>query len=164
MPGTYPPSPRFSPTLTLPGSSIRPIPDTQEVFVSVSAATSLSVIIDLLSSSDVVGTTSDAQAAYHFRDALEEPGVEVEITRYETVKTGIQERAGTSVLGRVKGRSGEWTVVVMTVVRLLEVGTDLVVSVNVPEEEGAGDAKLVSDEVVGSLRVVDWGLFGDAEE
>lgn len=90
--------------------------------------------------------------------------MEVEITGYETVKTGIQERTGTSVLGRVKGRNGEWTAVVMTVVRLLEVETDLVITVNVPEEEGAGDAKLVRDEVIKSLQVVDWGLFGGAEE
>lgn len=63
------------------------------------------------------------------------------------------------VVGRVKNRGEGWTVVWMTVMRLETVGTDLVVSVNVPEEEGLDDGTAVRNEVVGSLRVVDWGLF-----
>ncbi|MDI1485010.1 MAG: hypothetical protein OHK93_000144 [Ramalina farinacea] len=76
----------------------------------------------------------------------------------------------------------KWVCVIMTLIRLVTTQTDMLVVVNVPcvpaaEEDGDGEevvdfergvygrrvreGREVMEGVVGSLRVVDWGLFGD---
>ncbi|KAF2170572.1 hypothetical protein M409DRAFT_19390 [Zasmidium cellare ATCC 36951] len=167
-------------------STIRQVPDTQEVHLSSTGDTS--IVFDLLERVDK--PTDEEAVKFHFEDILEDemegvrvwggveevrvpdlPGVKA-FTMFATSPPGEKQRG--------RAHEADFVGILLLVVRLEGKGTDLVVAVNVPHVEGEGGyvrgsvdlegAKMgrlleegegVRERVRESLRVVDWGLFGE---
>jgi hypothetical protein len=166
----------------LDASNIRPVPDNQEVFVqSDNTSGQKSIIFDILeyvepstsTSTSIIETTPSSEADIdmaaldtHLSDIITS-GDTVQIlqrspqvnmprfpsdTRALALSARVQPARGWLALG-----------VLVTLVRLKEKGTDLVVTVNVPGlvsgEEGS-EAVRIAEKICASLEVKDWGLFG----
>lgn len=171
-------------------SHFREVPDTQEVYVSRTYDTDISVIVDILHRVD--GTDEEALAV-HWEDvaAADADRSNKIFSQEPVVLPGLTNNPAFSITGTVSARAGElqpspppFTAILMTVVRLREQATDLVITVNVPHTDVAlvrGEGTMASptwdgelngvrgqmlqagfmvrDKVLETLRVVDWGLF-----
>ncbi|KAI8822245.1 Mog1 protein [Fimicolochytrium jonesii] len=170
-------------------SHIREIPDNQEVFVDVE--TDQSIVVELLESPE--GVAAEDAAKYHFEqlaadnDSGEATILSVEqlevasATPYLPPTTQASILVGRQQINKFNERtpSAVNTVVIyLAVIRLPQVGTDVLVSYNHPIAlgEGSSSAAALSEagghigvpdvaaenfkRSVQSLNVIDWGLFG----
>ncbi|KAG7740907.1 hypothetical protein KL923_001548 [Ogataea haglerorum] len=159
----------YIPAGMVDASTLRQIPDTQEVFVA-GPDTQLgpedAIIFDLLESVDV---PDDAAAEYHFQELAKLNGADnakvLEATKIVCpnfaqdptyVLVGSQE---------VKkwGRDQTELVVLLGLIRLQRVQTDLLITYNLPGEDFGPRipvAKQVIQHILESLQVQDWSLFG----
>jgi Ran-interacting Mog1 protein len=168
----------------LDASSIRPVPDNQEVFVQSDNTTGQkSIIFDILeyvepststdTSTSIIETTSSSEADIdmaaldtHLSDIIT-TGDTVQILQRSPQVNIPRFPSGTRALAlsaRVQPARG-WLAlgVLVTLVRLKEKGTDLVVTVNVPglvSGEDGSEAVRIAEKICASLEVKDWGLFG----
>lgn len=149
------------PTSFLDASDVRPVPDHQEVFTSPSAAEPLSIIFDIL---EAQPGTNEEVIATHFRDVAE--GAYEFLGEVAVAKVLPEEKEVVIVKGKtaqVGSRVGQF-VVIMGVVRLENVNTDFVVTVNVPmggdDAQNVKDGELIFENALKELKVVNWGLFG----
>ncbi|KAL7274890.1 hypothetical protein RUND412_002182 [Rhizina undulata] len=165
-------------------SDIRPVPSTQEVFISPTHSTSL--IIELTTRVDL----PDAEAVdLHFEDVANEPGRLHRAFSKEAVRVeSLSDKPAYTILGTVSPdrdhHSQLFTALLMTIMRLEEIKTDIVITVNVQFEsqedvqaegflsspsvtaEGNGipgplmkEAVAIRDEVLRSFKILDYGLF-----
>ncbi|RPA85664.1 Mog1p/PsbP-like protein [Ascobolus immersus RN42] len=181
-------------TTTIPGSfldasTVRPVPSNQEVFTSPTPNLPISIIFDLLEAQS--GTPQEV-ASTHFSDIASSPfqilnvssntGVTPQLPKEQNNGQDFEVVSAEGTIVNEKNETG-YTVVIMAIVRMVKVGTDFVVSVNIqvegedvqkeewfrrPGVEGLpqgekGDLVKVGEEVarraIADLRVVDWGLF-----
>jgi len=152
------------PTNLMDASTVRPVPDTQEVFVQATNTSrgSISIIFDIL---EYVSAASDIDALnIHLSDIITD-GDDAEVVSQQEGVALPKFPEGTRGLGlsaRVR-RAGRHEVgVLVTLVRLEFKETDLVITVNV---EGVGEegvetiAAEVRERIWASLEVKDWTLF-----
>ncbi|KAF2211982.1 hypothetical protein CERZMDRAFT_97900 [Cercospora zeae-maydis SCOH1-5] len=171
-------------------SQIRQVPDTQEVFLHTEGFSSM--VFDILERvsppaiasdddvealkfhlSDIIDSKPDAAASTILQTATEFPLVKMPETKCWSLVARVP--AGEKMRGRANEPKGGVCVFVV-LVRLENVQTDFVVSVNLPVmREGTGadmgdtaeveglleTGKKMRERVVGSLQVKDWGLFGE---
>jgi len=150
------------PTTFLDASDARPVPSNQEVFTSPVSSSLISLIFDILEAQ--AGTPAEVVKT-HFEDVVEgqwQVNGDVAVERcLGGEKEAFIVRGSCSGVGRVGA-----AIIFMAVVRLENVGTDLVITTNVPAG-GAEEARMVEEgaevfkRAVESLKVLDWGLFGD---
>jgi hypothetical protein len=144
------------------------VPDSQEVWVqSNTSGNELSIIFDILEYVESEDNNNDNAANLAALDThlaeIITPGDEVHVLSRETHVSLPHFPPGTLALAVAAEVSGQRTAGAMglwvTLVRLKEKGTDLVVTVNVPRgSEGAEEG--VVRAIWESLEVKDWGLFG----
>ncbi|KAG7699036.1 hypothetical protein KL930_002177 [Ogataea haglerorum] len=159
----------YIPAGMVDASTLRQIPDTQEVFVA-GPDTQLgpedAIIFDLLESVDV---PDDAAAEYHFQELAKLNGADnakvLEATKIVCpnfaqdptyVLVGSQE-------AKKWGRDQTELVVLLGLIRLQRVQTDLLITYNLPGEDFGPRipvAKQVIQHILESLQVQDWSLFG----
>ena len=189
-------------------SHFREVPDTQEVYVSKTYDTDISVIIDILQRvdsgtaavqavhwQDVANVNSEdaAALAVHWEDVAgaDDDRTNKIFAQERVVLPNLADKPAFSITGTVSTRASEpqsdpplFTAILMTVVRLPEQGTDLVITVNVPHTDvqlvrGEGTVAapsyagalsgaqghmlqagfMVRDKVLETLKVLNWGLF-----
>lgn len=158
-------------TATLPPSvidvsSFRQVPDNQEVFLLElnDPKHDKSIIIELLET-----PSPDIFASFrlHLSDVTEQE--EISDIHYQTISTNSKDTRAFLVYNH------QDITIIMGVVRLAQVGTDVLVTMNVPRDRSLphgneymlehflelsiGESVGVVKGVVGSLRVEDWDLF-----
>ncbi|KAI9359395.1 hypothetical protein BD770DRAFT_385937 [Pilaira anomala] len=166
-------------------SQFRQIPDNQEVFVDMS--TQQSLIFELL---EQVEASNQEIAKYHFQQLADDnEAAETSITHIDNVNvkdiaphlpqdtTEILVLQGTQKISKFNEKDAYNTVeIILAVVRLTNVSTDFVISVNAPvklaavsseqesiQEVSAIDIETVKQEVLdilNNLAVKNWELFG----
>jgi hypothetical protein len=157
------------PSSTIDASTLRPVPDSQEVWVQADpSGNELSIIFDILEYVDSEDNNDGAEAAnlaaldIHLAEIIT-PGDDVHMLSRDAHVFLPHFPPGTPALAvaaevsgpRTAGAMGLW----VTLVRLKEKGTDLIVAVNVPSgSEGAEESVVMA--IWESLEVKDWGLFG----
>ncbi|KAL1927665.1 hypothetical protein VTP01DRAFT_3486 [Rhizomucor pusillus] len=168
----------------LDASEIRQIPDNQEVFVDI--RTQQSIIFELL---EPVEATDESIARLHFQQlASDNEATEAHIASIERVEpqtvtprlppqtTVVHILKGWQKVAKFNEASAQNMVEIMLiVVRLVNVSTDFVISVNAPvivdpasSERAASGGQVATIEQIGSeivemlnhLEVNDWSLFG----
>jgi len=150
------------PTNLTDASTIRPVPDTQEVFVqSDSAPGSISIIFDIL---EYVSAASDIDALnVHLSDIITDGDDATVVSQQEgVVLPNIPGARSLGLVARVRRERGGEMGVLVTLIRLQEKETDFVVSVNVEEvwsEEVEKTAAEVRDRIWATLDIKDWNLF-----
>ncbi|KAG7830909.1 hypothetical protein KL920_001500 [Ogataea angusta] len=151
-------------------STLRQIPDTQEVFVA-GPDTKLvgpedAIIFDLLEPVDVA---DNAAAEYHFQELAKLNGAEsakiLEAT--EIVCPNCAQDPAYVLVGSQEakkwGRDQTELVVLLGLIRLQKVQTDLLITYNLPGSDFGPRipaAKQVIQHILESLQVQDWSLFG----
>lgn len=168
------------PTGYLDASTIRPVPDTQEVYTSPHDSSGqsvpISIIIDICeevprsvpdwkpaeveANLQVINPDDEKALETHFYDVLDSGDKEEIYERdNEVLFTNIDGRKGHEVVARVERRGGGGIQLGLLLLRLREKKTDLVVSVIVGSREGHVLGDVVRKRLRESLRLVDWGLF-----
>jgi len=172
------------PSTFLDASTLRQIPDNQEVFVDREGTASIT--FDILEKIDT--NDSEKAIAIHLGEVVEgDPAEVVDMGAGEQLES-MPEIPVHSVLAIVKSgsqthdsRRVDFTAIVMMLVRLEKVKTDFVVFVNVPHAQGEYSpdevniaekkwgplierAGFVREEIRKTLKVADWGLFGEEVE
>lgn len=147
-------------------SDMRPVPDHQEVFCDTSSSQSL--VFEIVE----MGPSSGVIAAYYLRDWMEQN----EATTSETHAPGSSHQTVDSsllteslsphcavYLTSSKVMVGETKVLIhLAVLRLARVASDLIITLNIPQEEDtdAGNYVKLLLELILSLDIADWSLFG----
>ncbi|KAG2195452.1 hypothetical protein INT47_000417 [Mucor saturninus] len=169
----------------LDASQFRQIPDNQEVFVDMT--TQQSLIFELL---EQVEESNEAVAKYHFQQLAEDnEAAESIVTVVDNLNakemapllpqdtTEIYVLQGTQKISKFNEKDAYNTVeIILAVIRLTNVGTDFVISVNAPvkladvsseqesvQETTAIDIETAKQEMLAILKglsVNDWALFG----
>ncbi len=179
-------------------SSFRDVPDNQEVFAD--AATDQSVIIELLERSDDVA--DDALLAHVFSDLVEPedtaslsvtahldaavvaPALAQSCERISAAAPLVVTASGLQHVAKFKESERNTVKIMLAAVRLADVATDILITMNVPTRITPGtssaasvDARVVDSDgnvaadviasadavlqaLLASLRIDDWGLFG----
>ncbi|KAL9607965.1 MAG: hypothetical protein Q9167_007176 [Letrouitia subvulpina] len=174
-------------------SSIRQVPDHQEVYLSVNGFNT--IIFDLAERVSQLPTDHDA-LSFHLEDIVES-GDACEIWHTDTV--GLPNfppntpayRLTATIIPQATAANGAflpsrphtptYTVVLLTLIRLAPQSTDVVVTINIPHIPGEQEpldqvnfeqgqmGSLVAegvrfqDEIMNTLQINDWGLFGGGE-
>ncbi|EME39846.1 hypothetical protein DOTSEDRAFT_74672 [Dothistroma septosporum NZE10] len=162
-------------------STIRQVPDNQEVYLDSEGFTSIT--FDIL---ERVERESDVEALkFHLADVVDEDAGQTRL--YSSGTAVLASMPGTPVLTLLatsppgekrRGRANEpeFVGILMALIRLEAQKTDVVVTVNVPHLPGSYEkaglrveegrygplleaAQVVKDKVLGSFEVRDWGLF-----
>ncbi|KAI5817515.1 hypothetical protein BZA77DRAFT_35187 [Pyronema omphalodes] len=168
-------------------SAYRPVPDTQEVFVSKTYDTDISIVFDILCR--VEGSDEEAVNA-HWEDVAVEDGRSQKLFQTGGAQVpGLPNIKAIQLIGTInKPTDSAFTALLMTIIRLEAQKTDFVVTVNVPfltpeqvaaegmvaapqfqgELSGEPGALLqaglaIRDRILETLKVEDWGLFVDDE-
>jgi len=162
-------------------SKVRQIPDHQEVWAD--GDTDQSIIIELNSREEDV---TDQQAATHYMNELAEANDALSHEILQSGSLSAQEMPGfdasvpkSYIISaqrvskyRESAQQSNLIQIYLAVVRLQNVGTDLLISFNVPLAFGAGSSsegktimdavenKAVIEGVCRTIKVVDWSLFG----
>ncbi|PWW72524.1 Mog1p/PsbP-like protein [Tuber magnatum] len=169
-------------------ADFRQIPDTQEVYVSMEEGIGISVVIDL---NQRVQAPSDLEALdVHFQDVADDQGRSFAVVSKETITLPkMADKPTYMITGTVSSRPSEdpeyFVGILMTLVRLSQQTTDVLITVNVPfntselvraekylvspragTTAGGGEKSqmlrlgmAVLEGVLREFEVLDWGLF-----
>ncbi|CUS13294.1 unnamed protein product [Tuber aestivum] len=169
-------------------ADFRQVPDTQEVYVSMEEGVDISVVIDL---NQRVQAPSDVEALdIHFQDVADDQGRSFAVVSKETITLPKMADKPTYMLtGTISSRPSEdpecFVGILMTLVRLPQQTTDMLITVNIPfstselvraekylvsprvRTTGGGGEKsqllrlgmAVLEGVLREFEVLDWGLF-----
>ncbi|KAF2500107.1 Mog1p/PsbP-like protein [Lophium mytilinum] len=174
-------------------SDIRQVPDTQEVYLDANGFTS--IIFDILQRVEHAAS-DEAALKVHFQDIVDGSGDATKF--YEVKQTTLGKMPSTpahtllaiqtptpptpapgslsTIAPPSRNPQPDFTAILLTLVRLVEQKTDIVIAINVPHAAGeyaigsvdlengkAGvmleTAAMVREKVLASLEVKDWGLF-----
>ncbi|KAF8541900.1 hypothetical protein BDD12DRAFT_690462, partial [Trichophaea hybrida] len=169
-------------------SNHRPVPDTQEVFISRTYDTDISIIFDILER--VPGSDQDALELHWDEVVASDPQRSHKLFNTQSVVLpNLVDKPVYTITGTISEKDPQtqpplFIALLMTVVRLQEQTTDLVITVNVPftsvglvagegllaapgwEGELSGvpsellqAGMMVRDKVLETFRICDWGLF-----
>ncbi|KAF1808466.1 Mog1p/PsbP-like protein [Eremomyces bilateralis CBS 781.70] len=167
-------------------SSIREVPDSQEVYLDKDGFAS--VIFDILEHIGPSEAKDDLEALdFHFRGITDDTGDETMVHKVSSTEPKLDKMPNTkvlSLLGSLRSKEGarprraneaDWTAILLALVRLPEKGTDIVITVNVPHvpsfhpenidigneqfDEFVKDGLDVMEQVMATFDVKDWNLF-----
>ncbi|KAL7411617.1 hypothetical protein BDY24DRAFT_127649 [Mrakia frigida] len=187
---THNPSPSYStrplfggaltislPTNLIDASDLRQVPDTQEVFLSPDS--DISYIIEILQ--QVEGDECEAVAKFHFSSLEHDnssvssqilafnapPSSSSSPTTFSSLPPSppnqppLATLKGTQVVPKFGKGAGEEVCIFLGVWRVGGKKTDILLTVNCPEEQLRAFGEKVFEEATRSFKVVEWGLFAD---